>query len=273
MGSKATFTQEELRARFNPDGSLLRRQQMIMLDMVTELDRICRKHDIPYFLFWGSLLGAVRHDGFIPWDDDLDVAMLRKDYMRLMKVLPDELPEHIVLQTNDTDRNYFYHFAKLRHRHSFVDEDNYDRVFKERGIFIDIFPLDRTHKRLHMLSEPLQGHCYKILRIGNDDKASMRKVRLITWFNRHVSFPFLRLIARITGGKTMMCDYGIPFHVEHAEEDFLPPVRHVFEGRELSIPANSHHILQCLYGDYMRLPDLDHLENHIHKLEIYDDRE
>ena len=183
---KVNFNPDELKARFNPEGSLLRRQQLIMLEMVTELDRICKKHDVQYFLFWGSLLGAIRHDGFIPWDDDLDVGMLRKDYIKLMKVLPDELPEHIALQSNDTDRNYFYFYAKLRDKRSFLDEGNYDRVFKERGIFIDIFPVDKTRKWIHMFSEPLQGHCYKIFRTGTNDSASMRKIRIITWLNRHV---------------------------------------------------------------------------------------
>ena len=77
MADNPTFNQEELRARFNPEGSPLRRQQMVMLEMVTVLDNICKKHDIPYFLYGGTLLGAFRHNGFIPWDDDLDVAMMR----------------------------------------------------------------------------------------------------------------------------------------------------------------------------------------------------
>ena len=105
MHDNATFDAADLRARFNPEGSPLRRQQLVMLDMVRALDGICKEHGIPYFLYGGTLLGAIRHNGFIPWDDDLDVAMLRSDYQRLVKVLPDELPEHIVLQTNDTDKN------------------------------------------------------------------------------------------------------------------------------------------------------------------------
>ena len=127
MSDKATFNLEELRARFNPEGSPLRRQQMVMLQMVKVLDAICKKHDIPYFLYGGTLLGAFRHDGFIPWDDDLDVAMLRRDYKRLLKVLPAELPDNIVLQTNDTDKNYFFFVGKLRDKRSFLDEGDFDK--------------------------------------------------------------------------------------------------------------------------------------------------
>lgn len=269
--NKANFNPEELKARFNPEGSPLRRQQLVVLEILKVFDWICNKHKIPYFLYYGTLLGAIRHDGFIPWDDDLDVAVMRKDYKRLMKILPEELPEHIVLQSNDTDRNYFYFFAKLRDKRSFVDEGNYDRVFKERGIFIDIFPIDRTRRWLHMLSEPLHGHCFKILRTGKNDKASMRKVRAITWFNRHVSFPVLRFVARMTGGKIIMCDYGIPLSAEQELNDLFPTTTHLFEGSLFSVPADSHIVLQHLYGDYMQLPDLEHLTPHVQKLEFYDD--
>ena len=97
------MTNEELRKKYNPDGSLLRRQQLRMLDILSEVDRICKKHDIPYWLSSGTLIGAMRHNGFIPWDDDLDIEMMRKDYLRLMKVLPKELPEWLVLQNDETD--------------------------------------------------------------------------------------------------------------------------------------------------------------------------
>ena len=71
--------QQELRARFNPDGSLLRRHQLRMLEMLTYIDGVCVQHDIPYWLSSGTLLGAVRHGGFIPWDDDVDIELLRRD--------------------------------------------------------------------------------------------------------------------------------------------------------------------------------------------------
>ena len=269
---KANFDANELKARFNPEGSLLRRQQLIMREMVAELDRICRKHDIPYFLYGGTLLGAVRHDGFIPWDDDLDVGLLRKDYLRLMKVLPGELPPHIALQTNDTDKNYFYFFAKLRHRHSFLDEGNYDKVFKERGVFIDIFPFDKMRLWTHLVAEPLQGHTFKIFRLSDGSPSAMRKIRAITWFNRHITFPVLRFISRATGGKTLTYDYGIPFHIVFDERDIFPLTTHAFEGLQLSVPGNSHHMLATQFGDYMQLPDLSTVQGqHVQRLEIDED--
>ena len=98
--SMVTEMNEELRKRFNPEGSMLRRQQMRMLEILLEVDRICKKHDIPYWLSSGTLIGAMRHDGFIPWDDDLDIEMLRSDYLRLMEVLPKELPDWLARTTS-----------------------------------------------------------------------------------------------------------------------------------------------------------------------------
>ncbi len=270
MHDSPTFNQEELRARFNPDGSPLRRQQMVMLEMAKVLDRICKKHDIPYFLYAGSLLGAIRHDGFIPWDDDFDVALLRKDYKRLMKILPDELPPGIVLQNNDTDKNYYYFFAKLRDKKSFIDEGLYDHPFKERGIFIDIFPLDRLWPCIQRL--PLQGYAYTLLRADKScSEKTLRKIRLLTWFNRRISFPVLRAFCRLTGAKPLLCDLGIPFHRIYDLNDVFPIGSHVFEDTEFSVPADCHNMLQDMFGNYMKLPeDLDQVYHHIEKLEFYD---
>lgn len=269
MQDKLTFNQEELRARFNPEGSPLRRQQLVMLEMVKVLDTICKKYDIPYFLYGGTLLGAIRHNGFIPWDDDLDVAMMRKDYKRLIKVLPDELPAHIVLQTNDTDKNYFFFVGKLRDKRSFLDEGGFDSVFKERGIFIDIFPLDKllpwTQK------SRFQSLAYNFFRKGDASSSAMMKIRALTWFNRHVTFPLLRGISRLSGTKALMCDYGIPFHNIYNLQDVFPLTTHDFEGVQLPVPGNSHNMLQTMYGDYMQLPDdLDNVYHHVKRLEFFD---
>lgn len=268
MQKEPNFNAEELKVRFNPEGSPLRRQQLVMLEMVTELDRICRKYDIHYFLYGGTLLGAVRHDGFIPWDDDLDVGLMRKDFLKLMKILPDELPSHIVLQTNETDKNYFYFFAKLRDTRSFLDEGAYDRGFKYRGIFIDIFPFDKLCLPLQRLK--LQSYAYTLYRKGKGGDAALRKIRALTWFNRHISFPVLRVISRLLRGKTLTYDFGIPFHLVYDEKDIFPLTTHKFENVELSVPGNSDHMLQSQFGDYMTLPNLEHIDHHVKSLVFYD---
>ena len=78
-------------SKYNGDGTTLRKMQLRILDILVEIDRICRKHDIKYWIDFGSLLGAVRHGGFIPWDDDIDVAMPSEDYQRFLEIAPKEL--------------------------------------------------------------------------------------------------------------------------------------------------------------------------------------
>lgn len=265
-------TEKELKQRYNPEGSKLRKQQMRMLDILSEFDRICQKYDIPYFLYGGTLLGAIRHKGFIPWDDDLDVALNRKDYDRLMAILPTELPNNLVLQTNDTDKNYFYFFAKIRDKKSYLEEYcGYDRFFKEKGIFIDIFPFERQQMWTHLLAELTQGHCYKILRTSQNDKIAIKKVRAITAINRYFIYPILRFISKVTCGKRFTYSYGIPWHLEYKEDCIFPLTTHTFEGREFPVPNKSHEILTMQYGNYMQLPDLNNLPpGHAAKLEIYD---
>lgn len=267
-----TPTTTELKQRYNHEGSILRKQQMRMLDILVEFDRICKKHSIPYFLYGGTLLGAIRHQGFIPWDDDLDVAMYRKDYDKLMKILPLELSESFALQTNDTDKNYFYFFAKIRDKKSYLEEFcGYDRFFKEKGVFIDIFPFEKQQMWAHLFAELAQGHCYKILRTSQNDKIAIKKVKAITAINRYFTYPILRFISQITGGKRFTYSYGIPFHIEYKENYIFPLTTCTFEGREFPIPNKSHEILTMQYGNYMQIPDLNNLPpGHAAKLEIYD---
>ena len=185
-----------------------------------------------------------------------------------MKILPDELPEHMVLQTNGTDPNYFYFFAKLRDTRSFLDEGAYDRCFKYRGIFIDIFPFDKVSLPLQRIK--LQSYAYTLYRNGNGSESALRKIRALTWFNSHVSFPVLRALSRLTGGKTLTYDFGIPFHIVYDEKDIFPLATHDFEGLNLSVPGNSDHMLQSQFGNYMQLPNLDNVEHHVERLEFYE---
>ena len=269
---------ESLRQRFNPDGSLLRRQQMRMLEILLEVDKICKKHDIPYWLSSGTLIGAMRHDGFIPWDDDLDIEMMRSDYLRLMKVLPSELPEWLALQNDETDPNYFYFYAKVRDRRSrMLEQNGYDRLWKEQGIYIDIFPMEQHPIWLHKLTEKTVGHMYKIWRTSTNDTQAIKHVRHIFDFNNKYLFPCLRsclsfftLHSSLFTPKVITSGMGIPFHNPRYAKEIFPLTTHVFEGHQLPVPHDADAHLRHIYGEYMQLPDLDKVNLHVGQIEIYE---
>ena len=268
MTDSSTIDQDALRQKFNPDGSLLRRQQLRMLELLVEVDRICRKHGIRYWLSSGTLIGAARHKGFIPWDDDLDIEMLLPDYKRLMKVLPQELPDTMALQSVETDPNYFFFYAKVRDRRSHLEESNrYDRVWKERGIYIDIFPFYKQPLWTHILSEKTQGHVYKIMnRMGEGDK-EMWKVRAITRFNRFIVHPVLKLFCKLSRARETY-GLGIPYHDPRHLEDIFPLTEMEFEGHMFPVPKDTHKVLTLKYGDYMQLPNVDQINLHVGELSI-----
>ena len=273
-GTDRSQAMEDLRRRFNPEGSLLRRQQMRMLDILLEVDKICKRHDIKYWLSSGTLLGAIRHNGFIPWDDDLDIEMMRPDYLRLMEVLPSELPGWLALQNSETDDNYFYFYAKVRDRRSrMLEKNGYDRLWKEQGIYIDIFPLEQHPIWLHRLTEKTVGHMYKIWRTSTDDATTIRKVRRIFDLNNRRVFPFLRrFVLPLTSrcSSVITAGMGIPFRNPRYAECIFPLTTHDFEGLQLPVPGNADAHLRHHFGDYMRLPDLTKLAPHVGELEIYD---
>ncbi|MBO4905463.1 MAG: LicD family protein [Bacteroidaceae bacterium] len=264
--------QDYLRSRFNPEGSLLRRQQHRMTEMLLVLDGICRKHNIQYWLCSGTLLGAVRHGGYIPWDDDLDVEMLRPDYERLMKILPQELPDNLQLQTPETDKGYFYAYAKLRDRRSLLRETNsYDRIFDMQGIYIDIFPMERIPQCLRWVSCRTLGGCYKVLKRKDiSDDEARRRVRRIYWFNKHIVFPVLRALAFFIPTKTIRYSFGIPYDDIRLASYLFPLQKISFEGHMMPAPADCDPYLRDKFGDYKSLPDLDTLHLHSSSLTIDD---
>ena len=262
---------EALRSKYNPDGSLLQQMQERMLHVYQAIDNICQRHNIPYWLSGGSMLGAVRHQGFIPWDDDLDLEMLRPDFKRLMKLLPKELPEDMVLQWHTTDPNYFFQYAKVRDKRSQLFERNgYDRVWKEHGIYVDIFPLERMPLWIHKLSLVSFGHTYKMLRTASDPFKAMKRVRLLANVNRCIIFPFLRLLAGIF--RTPYYDFamGIPYFQKSTKEDFLPVRRVPYEDTTAPIMCEAEKCLAYRYGDYMRLPDNPGAQYHADDVKIED---
>ena len=119
-----------------------RRMQLTEMDMLVEFDRVCRKNDINYVLFGGSLLGAVRHKGYIPWDDDADIGMLREDYNRFKKCIGELDPKICYFQDHDTDPEYRWGYGKLRRTGTKYVRVGQEHLKCKTGIFVDVFPMD-----------------------------------------------------------------------------------------------------------------------------------
>ena len=126
-------------------GEDLRKAQLLMLEVLKEIHRICEENDINYFLCYGTLLGAVRHKGFIPWDDDCDIGMIREDYEKFLVVAKEKLGSKFVLETEELDVGYGLEFSKVMLKDTIWIEknvvNNKKRVYN--GIFVDVFPFDK----------------------------------------------------------------------------------------------------------------------------------
>lgn len=249
----------------------LKEAQAIMLSILKEVDRICEKHGIKYFLEGGTLLGAIRHEGFIPWDDDLDISMLREDYERFIQVASKELSDEFFLQTMETDPYYnIYHIPlKVRHNGSIFIEDQEDKEKYHNGIYIDIFPIDRVpESRLKYI---FQSKLSKLL-LTMKMSISTKDAYSLKFLGR----TSMQLIGKLISGKviTRILTSTLKWNREsnskrftygpeliwgniYNEEDLFPLRKAKFEDSEFWIPNNAHAILTNYYGNYMELPPED----------------
>lgn len=138
-----SFFEDEVREGFFVP-AMIKKAWAAELTVMHEVDRICRKHDIPYFTDWGTMLGAVRHGGFIPWDDDFDIMMRRKDYEHFLQLAQKELPEGFAVLNMDRTENFWYFLARVTARPQICFEEEHLKQFHGFPYIagIDIFILD-----------------------------------------------------------------------------------------------------------------------------------
>ena len=264
---------EAFRQRFAPEGSLSWRHQKRLLEMMVWLDGVCRRHSIPYWLGSGTLLGAVRHGGFIPWDDDVDLEFRHEDYPRLIEALTKETEgTDYVLQTNATDPGYFFTYAKLRDRRSRLQEPTgYDRIFTYQGIYLDLFELEYMPAALHWLSNRTFGRVYKVMKNPEYNAQQLvRKTSGILRFNQRYVFPLLRILSRLFPSKLIRYSPGIPFESTRDPKELFPLSTITFEGHSFSAPHDPEAYLRRMFGKWQQLPDLDNLQTHTSHLTFID---
>lgn len=254
----------------------IRDVQLVELEILLEFDRICRKHNLQYQLFAGTLLGAIRHKGFIPWDDDIDVCMLRKDYDKFIGVCNEDLDKKkYFLQTCFSDPRAIVQFAKLRKNNTiFINKVDRDPL-THTGIYIDIFPMDNVlpGTMLENIRSLLFNFLYAMATSTVKERVYNATNRKKVFF-RCIMFNIMKIIPKswidIACQKTLrMFEKSKTEYVSclsngitkdktmrylRRKSDFYDIVDQDFEGHLFPVPQNYDEVLTQDFGNYMTLP-------------------
>lgn len=257
---------------------LLRRVQLTQLEIAKEIRRVCEENDISYFLAHGTFLGAVRHQGFIPWDDDMDMGMLRPDYEKFCRIAPEKLKPEFFFQNWYTEPNYAQPFGKVMKRNTVYLEGKKTGRLKENGFYVDIFPFDnapasageqqRLERRLRSIFRT------KLMKSGY--KPWMENGRILP--KKRLGYVYYQLKALFAGqqelarrydelatsypeSQTLQQQYpgsATKYFQREWLENLAP---YTFEGEIFPGPANYDGYLTSMYGEYMVLPPEGKREN------------
>ncbi|GHU02850.1 LPS cholinephosphotransferase [Spirochaetia bacterium] len=250
----------------------LRKLQLLELKMLVEIKRVCEKHSIPFILIAGTLLGAVRHKGFIPWDDDIDIGMTRENFDRFCKIAPGDLSNEYFLQTPETDNTCGgYCCAKVRLNGTKLVVDTQPKNWKHTGFFVDILPYDSIPDSYFL------GYCYwnifNILirafwiRMGYHPHPKSLMARVIMRLGIVLCLPistnrlkdilknYHKKYKNLNSKNVVLLIGSWGFRKErHLRETILKISFIPFEGVLMPVPENYDLFLREQYGDYMTPP-------------------
>jgi lipopolysaccharide cholinephosphotransferase len=253
------------------DPKLLGQAQRIMLAMLIEFDQICKRHGLQYWLDSGTLLGAVRHRGFIPWDDDIDLSMPLEDYLKFQQLAQGELSPEIFFQTAQSDPGFRFDYIKLRsNRAKIVEFHELDRPIRyHQGVFVDIFPMltiensAASQRHYEETLSKIRSLSAKSLHTPDGIDDPTPRAELVAGLRqRHQGWQRADLKI-IYGGE--MPDVAAWFDITQV----LPTAPIEFEGRLFDAPNNPDHYLKAIYRfDYRQLPPQDKRTTHAHSIEL-----
>ena len=261
----------------------LARLHSVEMSILADVMRVCVRHNIEYFIIGGTALGAKRHGGFIPWDDDVDIGMTRENYERFLEIAPNCLSGDHFLQTPFTDPECPLPYAKVRKNGTLFVEWYMRNIKMHHGIFVDIFPYDNipdaeNECRKQYKTTKFWIKLYKWKKTPSVGKRPTTISRHVKAFLRAGLYMALKILpdrpildamqrelcrynTRTTARKA--CLYNLKYLVESMPNDVLYPLTTVnFEGLDLPAPGDLDAYLTNHYGQYMKLPPPDKREGH-----------
>lgn len=242
----------------------IRKLQLVQLEMLKDIKKICVENDIKYFVIYGTLLGAVRHKGFIPWDDDIDIAMLSDDYKKFLEVCKTKLPEKYFLQNDETDLEYPRIWSKIRINNTCNMEREYRRLHIHYGIDMDVFELvSFSDNSIIFLVQKYAAYVYRLLKFEKAHNAiedSLKRKRDTIIYNsipKRIKKMLLKISKKIVYSSSHKKTSRV---VEISEilvmkrQWFDENILFQFEDETFSGPKQYEKFLSYYYGDYMQLP-------------------
>ena len=256
------------------DSKTLKKLHEVQVEILDEIDRICRENNIQYFLVGGTLLGAVRHKGFIPWDDDLDIAMVREDYEKFIKVCKKELDSKYYLDCAETNKDFNFSFAKIRKNNTLFEEPSLKHLDIHKGIYVDIFPMDVVGKNFKLCF--IKGFFIKNLvetvfykRKIYDIKKCRHPlfVKVFSVFSCNFIYKLEKFVAKFGNRKknTHLVSYCGAYSLkkDYFERNVFFLAKLIeFEGKKYPGLNDNDRYLTSLYGNYMELPPKEKRVNH-----------
>lgn len=252
------------------DSATLDRLHATQIEILCEIDRICRLNNINYFLDSGTALGAIRHHGFIPWDDDVDIAMLREDYDKFCEIAPSCLKKDYFFQSLLSDQYYNKLHVKIRKNNTKYIESTGGCDKMHNGIFIDIVPFDKIPSRLGKLACFL-AYTYQRMFVYNYEKATLKpnifKSTISSLFTGRNTLgrynKICKMYSRLKKNYSYVAfDYPDYQRFIFPAEIFSGTELTLFEEKEFPILKGYDAYLRIMYGDYMQLPPIEDRVTH-----------
>lgn len=238
----------------------LHREILVILD---EIVKICEKYKLKYYLIGGTLLGAIRHNGFIPWDDDLDIIMPREDYIKFTEKYYTELPSDFMLDWMNTNPDYNHIFAKVYNVNTLFEEELSEAVHSKRGIFVDIFPMDISKGiSFGVLTRKKIINQINLLlfmkSIQNEQKGLTRLLLLLFSARKLQSMALFFMKLGSKHGGDFYSNFGSQYNIKkqtHLIVNFGDGIKIQFEDRFYNCPVKYDEVLKSIFGcDYMQIP-------------------